>query len=212
LSGWETFLSELSKYSWRTFVGIFVASGAILLFAEKLGVKDWAQSLRGYLVAAFILSGTVAVTYAITSLRAWAQEKNHNVIDLRIVSGPSIHATWSIGMTPLGKKPMLMLMCQIDFAHDQHSSVIVRRAYLKHAKEEFPTGPIVINPEVLLHPTLVYIGVTPVKARPGRILVGRLVFVDQFNDKHTSDKIAFRPNTVPAEMHIKRLQTCIAPR
>jgi hypothetical protein len=205
LSGWEPFLNAISKYSWRTFFGVFVASGAILFFPGKLGVRDWAQPLRGYLVAAFILSGAVLLTHLATTVHASVQQRHAKRTDLRMVAGTPLHANWSVSTTPVGKKPMLILMCTMNFAHNQGGSVHIKRAYLKGTREEFPMSEIVVEGPYD-PPASVCIGLSPVKAKPGKELVGRLIFVDQFNGKYVSEKITFRPNTIPSDMRANQLK------
>jgi len=53
----ETLIEGLAKYSWRTFVGIFVASAALLLLANRFGVKDWLAANKAYVVIALLVSG-----------------------------------------------------------------------------------------------------------------------------------------------------------
>jgi hypothetical protein len=78
--------------------------------------------------------------------------------------------------------------------------------YLEGTTEQIPMGEILVQGSCD-HSHPVCLGLTPVKARPGKPLSGRLIFVDQFNGKHKSDKITFRPNTLPAEYHANRLKT-----
>lgn len=202
----EAVLEILLKSSWRIFFGVFVASGAILLFADRFGVKDWAQSQRAHLLGLCLLSGAVLVTYLATTIYGYVSARRQERIDLKIVGGSPMYSHWSIGMNPVDKKPALILMCDINFAHHENTSVIIRQAYLKGTKQVVPMGDIVVEGPYDERTTLC-IEVSPVKARPGKNLVGRLVFVDQFNDKHFSKKITFRPNTIPHEMQAHRLQS-----
>jgi len=205
----EAFFKFLAEYSWRAFVGIFVASGAILFFPNALKVAEWARPLHGYLVAVFILSSAMLATFGVTAVQASIRDRREKRADLRMVSGTPLHATWSVSETPppLEKKPMMILICQMHFAHAENWSVILKRAYLKGTKEVFPMADIVVEGSCDPQPESVCIGLTPLKAKPGRDFVGKLIFVDQFNDKHVSEKITFRPNTIPSNMHANRLQS-----
>ena len=94
MSGIEAFFNSLGKYSWRTLVGIFLASGTILFFPDRLRLRDWAQPLRGYLVGAFLLSGGVLLTYLVTTIHERLRRKDAKRIDLRIVVGDSLNTSW----------------------------------------------------------------------------------------------------------------------
>jgi hypothetical protein len=121
-----------------------------------------------------------------------------------MVQGDPLHAFWTVGITPLTKKPMLILSCTVHFAHTGKGSVIIKHAYLKGTNVEIPVNEIVVQ-GTCDDPSHVLIGVTPVRAKPGESFVCKLVFVDQFNDPHTSD-IAFRPNTLPEGSIVSRLE------
>ena len=204
----EAFFKFLADYSWRAFVGVLVASGAILLFPDALKVTDWARPIHGYLVAAFIVSAAVLVTFGVTAVQTSIRDRREKRADLRLVSGTPLTATWSVGVTapPLEKKPTMILICQMHFAHAENWSVILKRAYLKGTKEAFPIADIVVEGSYD-PPESICIHLTPLKVKPGRDLVGKLIFVDQFNDKHVSEKITFRPNTVPSNLHANQLRS-----
>jgi hypothetical protein len=192
----ETLIEGLAKYSWRTFVGIFVASAALLLFADRLGVKDWVTANKAYVVIALLVSGAILLTDLGTLIHARAADRRDQRIDLHIVAGEPLHANWSIGQSPLNKKPMMILLCSMNFAHDEDGSVILRRGYFQGTREVFAMTPIAV--EGAYDPRESFaISVAPVKAQPGKPLKGRLIFVDQFNNKHKSEKLTFQPNTMP---------------
>src|SRR5712692_46637 len=111
--------------------------------------------------------------------------KPNTNVDLRLVAGSSIHSSWSISTAPIGKEPILLLVFTMSFAHVDEISVIIKRAYLKGTKEKFPMGDIVVEGPYD-QTASVCIGVSPVKAKPGKKLTGKIVFVDQFNHKHVS--------------------------
>jgi hypothetical protein len=202
----EAFINSLAKYSWRTLFGIFVAAGATLFLPDQLGVTAWALPLHGYLMAAFILSGAVLSTHLVTTVYALVRKHRNQRIDLRMVAGSPLHSNWSVSLEPGGKKPMLIIMCTMNFAHKENVSVIIKRGYLKGTKAVFPTNDIVVE-GAYDPPASICMGVSPVKAKPGQKLTGRLVFVDQFNGKHKSEEITFSPNTVPSDLQVNRLKT-----
>ena len=91
---------------------------------------------------------------------------------------------------------MMILLCSLNFAHNENISVILKRGYLQNTKEVLAMNPIVV--EGATDPSeSITVCVVPVRAKPGKKLKARLVFVDQFNNKHKSEKITFNPNTVP---------------
>jgi hypothetical protein len=194
----ETLIEGLAKYSWRTFVGIFVAGAALLLFADRLGVRDWLAANKAYVVIAVLVSGAILLTHLATLIHSRVEDRRDQRIDLRIVTGEPLHANWSIGRSPLDKKPMMILLCSLSFAHGEDGSVILRRGYLQGTREVFAMTPIVV--EGANDPRESFaISVAPVKAKPGKALKGRLIFVDQFNNKHKSEILTFRPNTMPVD-------------
>jgi hypothetical protein len=126
-------------------------------------------------------------------------------VKLSLVAGSSLHSTWSVGVTPIGKQPMLILTFTMNFAHVSEISIHLKRGYLKGTHEVFPIPEIVV--EGPYDPTgSVCIGVAPVRSKPGRKLTGKVVFVDQFNHEHTSDEITFSPNTLPPELRSNQLK------
>ncbi len=192
----ETLVEGLAKYSWRTFFGIFIASSAMLLFPDRLGAKDWVNANKVYLVIALLVSGAILLTHVVTLVHARITEHRDRRVDLRMVPGDPLHANWSISQSPSDKKPMMILLCSMNFAHSENISIILKRGYLSGTREVFAMNPIVVEGTQNGHESIC-ISVTPVKAKPGNKLKARLVFVDQFNNKHKSEKITFKPNTIP---------------
>jgi len=133
------------------------------------------------------------------------QGQTSTKIDLRLVTGSDLHSTWSIGIHPLAKKPMMILVSEVSFAHVADVSVILKRGYLRGTKEVVPMSEIVVEGPYD-ESASVCLCLSPVKAKPGENLVGKVVFVDQFNRKHVSEKITFRPNTLPSQFIANMLQ------
>ena len=63
MSGFEAALSAIGKYSWRSMFGVFIATGVLLFFSRELGIYDWTNTYRGWLIAGFAVSGAVLLTY-----------------------------------------------------------------------------------------------------------------------------------------------------
>jgi hypothetical protein len=68
LTTWEPILNAIGKYSWRSMVGDFAASGRFCFFGGRLGVAVWLQPIRPWVIVAFILSGAILLTHAVTFL------------------------------------------------------------------------------------------------------------------------------------------------
>jgi hypothetical protein len=202
----ETLIDGLARYSWRTFVGIFVAGAALLLFADRLGVRDWLTANRVYVVIALLVSGAILLTHLGTLIHARVADRGDQRIDLRMVAGEPLHASWSIGQSPLDKKPMMILVCSMNFAHLEDGSVILKRGYFQGTREVFAMTPITVGGAYDPRESF-SISVAPIKAKPGKTLKGRLIFVDQFNNKHKSGKLIFRPNTLPDDFVKTRILT-----
>jgi hypothetical protein len=127
--------------------GVFVASGVILFFSSRLGIEDWEHPLRGYIVAAFVLSAAVLATHLYTAIYASAMRRRHDRADLKLVPGSPTYCIWSVGGMMMGKRkePVLFLTFDMSFAHSGSTSIIVRRAYLKGTEEAFPIDEIVVD-------------------------------------------------------------------
>jgi hypothetical protein len=173
-------------------VGVFVATGTVLFFARRLGIAAWEQPLHPWLIVAFVLSGAILLTHIATLV-----PRGRNRIDLRLVPGnPRLHK-WSIGA--VGEVPTMNVMLAMNFAHNaQNVSVHIKRAYLKGTREATTLLPEVVVDGPYGDQELIHMALVPIKARPGRKLSGKVVFVDQFNDKHVSGRITFAPQAVPA--------------
>jgi hypothetical protein len=68
----DAILNWLGKHiSWRYLIGIFAATGTLLFFCGRLGVCTWVEQIRGWLLAAFIFSGVVLLTYPASGVYKW---------------------------------------------------------------------------------------------------------------------------------------------
>jgi hypothetical protein len=173
-------------------VGVFIATGIVLFFAHSLGITAWEQPLRPWLIVAFALSGAILATHVATLIPL-----GKNRFDLRLVPGNPLHQKWSIGA--VGNIPTLNVMVAMNFAHDeQNLSAHIKRAYLKGTKEATTLVPEVVVDGPYGDQEVIHMSLLPIKAKSGRKLRSKVVFVDQFNGKHVSDKVTFTPQAVPA--------------
>ena len=64
--------------------GVFIASGVILFCTEKLGIKDWTASFRGWLIGAFVVSGGILLSYVGSGIYPWvaAYAKDTRIMSL----------------------------------------------------------------------------------------------------------------------------------
>ncbi len=190
MAGLEALLNAIGKYSWRTMLGIFVASGAFLFFSSPLGVYEWAHLLRPWLVAAFIVSGVVFLTHVGTFI--YERVGQLRKADLRLVTGNPSQCRWYIGAS--GGTPTMLVRAAMSFAHkEENLSVCVRHAYLKGTKEAAKLLPEIVVAGLYGQEVQFQMSLLPIKAKRGQNLRGRIVFVDQFNCKHVSDRITFTP-------------------
>jgi hypothetical protein len=123
-------------------------------------------------------------------IRPQSQSKRRP-IDLRLVLINPLGCMWGVGAK--ANTPTMTLHFRMNFAHaEKNLSVIVQRAYLKG------TQPVITMPIVVEgphdEPQQIHLTVTPIKAKTGKKLKGKIVFVDQFNDSHVSETITFFPN------------------
>jgi hypothetical protein len=188
--------------------GIFVVAGVVLRFSTKLGIDDWAHPIHGWLVAALIFSGAVLLTYLGSGVYSYISDRmsKQQPVDLRLVVGNPILCQW--GIAALGDKPVMSVSVAMNFAHHQRDfSIIIKQAYLKGTRAAIRIFEIVVdgphNGEKVIHMTLL-----PIKAKRGTNLKSRVVFVDQFNGKHVSERITFTPRTVPLASRGQRPLNC----
>jgi Super-infection exclusion protein B len=75
----DAILNWLGKHiSWRYLLGIFGATGTLLFFCGRLGVCTWVDQVRGWLVAAFIFSGVVLLSYPASGIYKWMAAYIHD--------------------------------------------------------------------------------------------------------------------------------------
>ena len=191
MSGWEPFLNALGKYSWRSMFGVVVATGTVLLLGPRLGISTWLNPLRPWLLLAFFASCAILVTHVATFV---AQRLSNRKVDLRMVPGNPIMQKWHIGAYE--NVPFLHVKVAMNFAlKSLGTTLTIKNAYPKGTRracvmmrEFMVTG--AVNHEVTVH-----MAVRPIIAKPGKSLKTKIVFVDQFNNKHVSAKITFAPGT-----------------
>jgi hypothetical protein len=81
-TGFGAAIDAIGKYSWRSMVGVFLATGVILCFPGRLGISDWAQVYRAPLICGFVVSGGFLSTYVGSGIVRWVRPY---VIDTRIM-------------------------------------------------------------------------------------------------------------------------------
>jgi Super-infection exclusion protein B len=104
LSG--AFLAFIEKYSWRGMFGLFVASGLLLFFCDRMGwmVCVSVDASRAWFLGAFIFSAVVSFTYCWTALAPWVsrhwsvwQVKRSGRKHLRNLSADEkVHCRWFV--------------------------------------------------------------------------------------------------------------------
>jgi hypothetical protein len=123
-----------------------------------------------------------------------AQRLSNHKVELRMVPGNPIMQKWHIGA--YGDVPFLHGTVAMNFAlKSPGATVIIKDACPKGTRKACVMGgDFMVNgavtPEVTVH-----MAVRPIVTKPGKSLNSKIVFVDQFNDKHVSTKITIAPGT-----------------
>ncbi|MFY9728311.1 MAG: hypothetical protein WAJ87_22640 [Bryobacteraceae bacterium] len=163
---------------------------------ELKGAKDSIPVLWHALLAPAIpvWMFSIVLVVALAGLPKLTRRRERSV-DLRMVSGPSTRNAWGIGA--YDSEPTLVLSFTMSFAHrESNLSLVGKKIYLEGTEPVLSLQEIVVTgpygPEESIHLIL-----RPVIATPGKALKGRVVLVDQFGDKHVSDRIVFMPRTSP---------------
>jgi hypothetical protein len=166
----------------------------LLFLHSVLGITNFVTPIRGWLIGAFILSGAILLTHIGTLIsERWTRRR---IVDLRLVPGNPIHCRWGIGA--LGDTPTMSVSVAMNFAHNEKDlSVSIKRAYLKGTREAARLVPEVVVDGPNCGEELLHMFLLPITAKPGKKLIGRVVFVDQFNCKHVTGRITFAPMSLP---------------
>ena len=153
--------------------------------------KEAAQPIPAWAGALALALGCVAVV----SINKW-RKRLRDKTDLRIVVLPAPPPGW--GMGAMGNVPYLSAHLHVRLAHRSETSLEIVNGYLEGTTPEAPFLPfIVAGPYDPSH--TVHLGVRPIVAAEGKSLTRRVVLVDQFGDKHRTEKVTFRPTTNPSE-------------
>ncbi len=114
---WDAVLNWLSKHiSWRYLLGIFAAAGTLLFFCDRLGVCGWVNPLRGWLLAAFIFSGVVLLTYPCSGIYKYIAAYAR---DTRVMQVGKKH----LRMLTAGEKPLCRHFVDNDGDQMRHNAL-----------------------------------------------------------------------------------------
>lgn len=159
------------------------------------GILQFWKRMFIHAVPVWVAGILVIVAAALTVLWAVRQRaRSRRKVDLRIVVLPTPPPRWSIGA--VANVPVMFLHFHARLAHARERSLEIVKGYLEGTQcaAAFPsvvvTGPFDQS-------QMVHFGVRPIAARPGKALSGRVILVDQFGDRHRSEKITFQPAPEP---------------
>jgi hypothetical protein len=115
--------------------------------------------------------------------------------DLRIVVLPTPEPRWGIGA--MKDVPYLSIHLHARLAHQESYSVEIVKAYLEGTTCVAPFPSIIVagpyDPSTMIH-----FGVHPVLVDYGESITRRVVLIDQFGNKHVTEKVTFKPSNAPA--------------
>jgi len=117
---------------------------------------------------------------------------------LAIVVLPTPQPTWSIGAH--GKTPFMSLHFHARFSTTEEHPIEIVNGYLRGTvAAAFLSLNIVIagrhDPS-----THVHLAVRPILAEPGGTVTGKIVLIDQYGNKHLTEKITFADRPLPPEV------------
>jgi hypothetical protein len=163
---------------------------------ELNGVKGGIPILwRAFLEPAIpVWTFCLVLVVAVAGLPRLLRHKRKRV-DLRMVAGNSTQNVWSVGAR--GSEPILTVSFTMSFAHrEPNLSLIIKKTYLEGTEPVISISKIVVAGPYGEEETI-HLMLRPVIAKPGKALKGRVVLVDQFGDKHLSERITFMPRISP---------------
>jgi hypothetical protein len=136
------------------------------------------------------------VILALAAALAWYRWKmSSREADLRIVVLPTPGPRWNIGA--FGATPYMSFSFHARLAHRETFSLEIVKAYLVGTTCVAPfTSLVVAGPND--PPTMVHFGVRPILAEDGESVTRRVVLVDQFGNKHLTEKVRFEASSQPA--------------
>lgn len=132
---------------------------------------------------------------AVIGINKW-RNRSRDKPDLRIVVLPTPPPRWGIGA--MGDVPYLSASLHARLAHRSEVALEIVNGYLEGTASEAPFIPFIVagpyDP-----PQMIHVGVRPIVVGEGRSLKRRVVLVDQFGNRHCTQKVTFRPTTNPPE-------------
>jgi len=143
---------------------------------------------------AVFLVVALAVSGGLIALKMRKKSKPH----LAIVVLPTPEPRWSIGANK--KIPFMSLHFHARFATTEEHPIEIVNGYLKGTKSAaFLSLNIVVagrhDPSLQVH-----LAVRPILAQPGEKVTGRVVLIDQYGNKHLTERITFADNPLPPEV------------
>ena len=102
-----------------------------------------------------------------------------------------------IGSVEQHKVPFMSFSFHARLAHKAEHSLEIVKGYLEGTECVVPFMPLVVtgpyDGSVMVH-----VGVRPILAKDGQTVTRRVVLVDQFGNKHRTERIRFQSSSLPA--------------
>jgi hypothetical protein len=169
-------------------------------------IRFWVGVFQGPVPVWSALIAVVVVALGLLLSFAAYKKRASGRVDLRIVVLSTPPPQWHIGA--MREVPLMSISFRAQMAHLAGHSLQIVKGYLEGTECVGPFTPLVVagphDP-----PQTVHFGVRPILARDGESVAGHVILVDQFGNKHRTERIRFAPasysaaafNSVGNEIH-----------
>jgi hypothetical protein len=141
-------------------------------------------------------SAVVAVLFAVlVFVIVMRRKKEISKADLRIVVLPTPEPRWGIGA--IKDVPYLSIHFHARLAHREKYSLEIVKAHLEGTTCVSPFMPVVVAGPYD-RSTMIHFGVHPIFVQDGESITRRVFLIDQFGNKHVTEKVTFKPSNAPA--------------
>jgi hypothetical protein len=158
-------------------------------------IQFWKGVFLGPVPVWLVLILLVSVVSGCFLWFTWYKKRARQGVDLRIVVLSTPPPRWHIGAK--AQVPFMSISFHAQMAHMAGHSLQIVKGYLEGTECVAPFIPLVVagphDPS-----TMVHFGVRPILAHDGQSVARRVVLVDQFGNKHRTERIRFEPSSQPA--------------
>ncbi len=154
-------------------------------------IRFWKKVFQGSVPVWFVLIVVVFLAAACLLWFAASRKKTGEKVKPGIVVLSTPPPRWSIGA--MGEVPVMNISLHMRMAHMAEYSLEIVKAYLEGTDCVAPFFPQVVtgpyDPSVMIH-----FGVRPILAKDGEAFARKIVLLDQFGNKHRTERIRFQPS------------------